>query len=125
MTRTQKFNSRDHQAVADGAPRQVIMPKYFARSGFADSDPTKTKKNGGGRGNWGNMGDEMFDEDFNFSKTRRRSNSSSVSNHVREFKTKWEVNETEPVFEEDLHGPEQESEDVAKSVSSESGSFSN
>lgn len=71
------------------------------------------------------MGDEMFDEDFNFSKTRRRSNSSSVSNHVREFKTKWEVNETEPVFEEDLHGPEQESEDVAKSVSSESGSFSN
>lgn len=71
------------------------------------------------------MGDEMFDENFNFNKTRRRSNSSSVSNHVREFKTKWEVNETDPVFEEDVHGPEQDTEDVAKSESSETGSFSN
>ena len=52
VTRTQKFNSRDHQAVADGAPRQALMPKYFSKSGFADQDPTKTKKNGGGRGNW-------------------------------------------------------------------------
>lgn len=71
------------------------------------------------------MGDEMFDEDFNFSKTRRRSNSSSVSNNTREFKTKWDVNETEPVFEEDVHGPEQDAEDVTKSESSESGSLSN
>lgn len=68
----------------------------------------------------GSMGGEVFDEDFNFSKTRRRSNSSSVSNHARDFKTKWEVNETEPVFEEDVHGPELDPEEVAKSETSES-----
>lgn len=123
MTRTQKFNSRDHQAVAEGMPRQHFVPKFFGKSGFADQDPTKTKKNGGGKGNWGSMGGEMYDEDFNFHKTRRRSNSSSVDNHIREFKTKWEVNETDPVFEEDVHGAEND-EDAAKSVSSETGSSS-
>lgn len=64
----------------------------------------------------------MFDEDFNFNKTRRRSNSSSVSGHVRELKTKWEVNETEPVFEESVHGADEDVEDVAKSESSENAS---
>jgi len=28
------------------------VPKFFAKNGFADADPKKTKKNGGGRGNW-------------------------------------------------------------------------
>lgn len=75
--------------------------------------------------NRGNVAVEVFDEDFNFSKTRRRSNSSTASNHTREFKTKWEINETEPVFEEDVHGPEPDLDDVAKSESSESVGSSN
>lgn len=57
MTRTQKFNSRDHQAEAEAAvdgiiARQESMPKFFGKSGFANQNPTKTKKNGGGNGNW-------------------------------------------------------------------------
>ena len=52
MTRTQKFNTRDHHAIADGLPRQQMVPKFFGKNGFADQDPTKTKKNGGGKGNW-------------------------------------------------------------------------
>jgi hypothetical protein len=53
VTRTNKFNNRDHQAVAEGAPTtRQFMPKYFAKSGFVDTDPKKTKKDGGGKGNW-------------------------------------------------------------------------
>lgn len=52
VTRTQKFNNINHQAIADGMPRRQSVPKFFAKSGFSDSDPTKTKKNGGGKGNW-------------------------------------------------------------------------
>jgi len=37
------------------------------------------------------------------SKSRRRSNSSVVE-RANSFKTKFDVNEPEPVFEEDLHG---------------------
>ncbi|SPN97289.1 uncharacterized protein DNG_00803 [Cephalotrichum gorgonifer] len=123
-----KFNTRDHQVIDAGdiSPRQsAAMPKYFGKAGFADQDPFKTKKNGGGKGNWGNIGDEVMDEDFNFAKTRRRSNSSTATNHIREFKTKWEVNETEPVFEESLHGPEEDVDDLAKSESSENDSTNN
>lgn len=73
--------------------------------------------------NRGIYGEEIDEEDFNFTKPRRRSNSSSVDSRMRDFKTKWEVNETEPVFEEDVHGSERD-EDVAKSESSETGSTS-
>ena len=48
----------------------------------------------------GDHHDEALDTEFNFAKVRRRSNSSS--NHdLSYFKTKFDVNETEPVFEED------------------------
>ena len=49
MTRTHKFNDRDHSG--DGEPVEHV-PKYFAKSGYVDVDPKKTKKDGGGKGNW-------------------------------------------------------------------------
>lgn len=55
----------------------------------------------------GNAGDEVVDEDFNFHNARRRSNSSSLSSNIDNLKSKFEVNEPEPVFEENM-GPEDE-----------------
>jgi hypothetical protein len=69
----------------------------------------------------GTVNDDIAGEQFTFTNTRRRSNSSSFS-HITDFKTKFEVNEPEPVFEESLHGPEEEDhEDLTKTDSSESG----
>lgn len=69
------------------------------------------------------MGAEIVDEEFTFSNARRHSNSSGYSNHLNDFKTKFEVNEPEPVFEETLHGPEAEDETLTKvDTSSSSGS---
>ncbi len=45
----------------------------------------------------------MQDYGYNFTKTRRRSNSFSQS--IDGFKTKFEGIENDPVFEEELHGP--------------------
>lgn len=126
MTRSHKFGDKDHAGLADGtvAPQEHV-PKFFAKNGFADQDPKKTKKNGGGRGNWGNAGEEVVDEpSFNFANARRRSNSSTLSSYSEHFKTKFEINEPEPVFEESLHGPEMvaSAEDDAKTeTSSRSG----
>lgn len=123
MTRSHKFGDKDHAGLADGtvAPQEHV-PKFFAKNGFADQDPKKTKKNGGGRGNWGNAGEEVVDEpSFNFANARRRSNSSTLSSYSEHFKTKFEINEPEPVFEESLHGPEMvaAAEDDAKTETSE------
>lgn len=53
MTRSHKHNDRDHTAHVDGAvAADEHLPRYFAKSGYPDSDPTKAKKNGGGKGNW-------------------------------------------------------------------------
>lgn len=53
MTRSHKFGEKDHAGLADGTVSpQDQVPKFFGKSGFADADPKKTKKNGGGRGNW-------------------------------------------------------------------------
>jgi hypothetical protein len=53
VTRSHKFNDKDHAGLAEGTVLpQDQMPKYFAKNGFADADPKKTKKNGGGRANW-------------------------------------------------------------------------
>lgn len=104
MTRSHKFTDRDHAGLADGtAEPEEHLPRYFAKSGHANEDPTKTKKNGGGKGNWGRDGDEVEDFAYNMANPRRRSNSST---HVtKDFKTKFETVEPEPVFEEELHGP--------------------
>merc|ERR1712000_387216 len=106
MTRSHRANDRDHKGIAEGTALPVeAMPKFFAKSGFADVDPKKIKKDGGGRGNWGSYGDDIANENFTFVNPRRRSNSFSMSHHVNDFKTKFEVHEPEPVFEEALHGP--------------------
>jgi len=105
MTRTTKANDVPHNnpdAAAIHAETQV--PKFFGKQGFADTAPSKTKKDGGGKGNWGQPGDELQDEldDFHLMRARRRSNSIT---HKFDFKTKFEVNDPEPVFEEHRHGP--------------------
>lgn len=104
MTRSHKANDRDHVALADGsAPAEEHLPRYFAKSGHVDADPKKVKKEGGGKGNWGRSGEEVQDYGYNFTTTRRRSNS-STHHSIGDFKTKFETVEADPVFEEELHG---------------------
>ncbi|EAU33381.1 conserved hypothetical protein [Aspergillus terreus NIH2624] len=102
MTRSHKANDRDH--VNDRVAPD--LPRYFGKSGPVDADPRKTKKDGGGKGNWGRSGDEVQDYDYTFTNARRYSNSSTQG--LADFRTKFEAVETEPVFEERLHGPETE-----------------
>lgn len=53
VTRSHKYNDKDHAGLAEGTvPPQDNLPKFFAKSGFEGVDPKKTKKNGGGKGNW-------------------------------------------------------------------------
>lgn len=106
MTRSHKYNDKDHAGLADGtAAPEEHLPRFFAKHGFAGEDPKKIKKSGGGKGNWGNPGDEILDDQFNFSNARRRSNSTGYANNLSDFKTKFDLNEVEPVFEESVHGP--------------------
>lgn len=121
MTRSHKFNDKDHAHRADGtAAAEEHLPRFFAKHGHPGEAPNKTKKNGGGKGNWGNPGEEVIDEGFNLAKARRRSNSSSFTTDPVSLKSKFEVNEPEPVFEENLHGPTGE-DDLAKTETSSSG----
>jgi hypothetical protein len=48
VTRSHKFNDRDHKP---GAPHQVSVPKYFGKNGFG-GDPNRLKKDGDGKRNW-------------------------------------------------------------------------
>ncbi|KKA28749.1 hypothetical protein TD95_003281 [Thielaviopsis punctulata] len=119
LTRTHKDNSD----LTNGSQR---LPKYFGKAAYTNTDPNKTtKKNGNGKANWGEIGDDLLDDDeFNFTHARRRSNSSSFSHNVRSFTTKFDVND-DPVFEEDMHGPsedEADAEPLAKVDTSESAS---
>ncbi|KAJ5830253.1 uncharacterized protein N7525_008506 [Penicillium rubens] len=98
MTRSHKSNDREHQAEGMMGTRENI-PRYFAKSGPTDADPRKTKKDGGGKGNWGRSGEEMQDTDYSFANARRRSNSSTQG--LADFNTKFEAFEPEPVFEEE------------------------
>jgi hypothetical protein len=53
VTRSHKYTDRDHAGLADGtAAAEEHLPRFFAKAGHTDSDPNKTKKNGGGKGNW-------------------------------------------------------------------------
>ena len=45
----------------------------------------------------------MHDYEYTFANARRRSNSNTQG--LDDFKTKFEMLEAEPVFEEDVHGP--------------------
>lgn len=53
VTRSHKLNDRDHSGQHDlnGQP-ESHLPRYFAKTGPVDADPKKTKKDGGGKGNW-------------------------------------------------------------------------
>lgn len=125
MTRSHKYNEKNHAGLAEGIvlPHENL-PKFFAKNGFDGVDPKKTKKNGGGRGNWGSTGEEVVDEDFNFMNARRRSNSSTYSTHLKDFKTKFEINEPEPVFEESIHGPEPEDDNLLSKTETSSSAGS-
>lgn len=72
----------------------------------------------------GTIGDVVTDQGFTVTNARRRSNSSLSSHHLSDFKTKFEVNEPEPVFEESIHGAgivNENGEELSKTDSSESG----
>ncbi|KAH0613287.1 uncharacterized protein H6S33_009667 [Morchella sextelata] len=103
MTRSHKANDIPHnhpEAVA--AFDEHKIPKYFGKTGFVDMAPNKTKKNGGGKGNWGRDGDEIDITEFNTFKPRRRSN--SMGNIENQFvPSKFEVVD-EPVYDERVHG---------------------
>ena len=53
---------------------------------------------------------------------RRRSNSSSYIAGLKDFKTKFETVEQDPVFEEDIHGPADDDESLtdARRINTES-----
>ncbi|KAL2833660.1 hypothetical protein BJY01DRAFT_253368 [Aspergillus pseudoustus] len=123
VTRSHKVNDRDHSAPNGVITPNENIPRYFAKSGPVDADPRKTKKNGGGKGNWGRSGEEVQDYEYTFMNTRRHSNSSLQG--ISGFKTKFETVDPEPVFEEDLHGPVTETvidgESVVKVDSASSG----
>ncbi|KAH7358242.1 hypothetical protein B0T11DRAFT_284035 [Plectosphaerella cucumerina] len=122
MTRSHKANDRDHVGLAEGtAAPSEHLPRYFAKHGHEGVDPKKMKKSGGGKGNWGSAGEEIVDENFTFANPRRRSNSTGYANQLRDFKTKFDVND-EPVFEETLHGPsDDDGDELAKTETSDSG----
>lgn len=53
MTRTHKVTDRDHVGLANGtASHEEHLPRYFGKSGYADTNPASSKKQGGGKGNW-------------------------------------------------------------------------
>ncbi|KAF2159786.1 hypothetical protein M409DRAFT_60553 [Zasmidium cellare ATCC 36951] len=107
MTRTHKATDRDHVGLANGtAAPEEHLPRYFGKSGHEGVSPTATKKQGGGKGNWGQAGmSELEDYSYNPMKPKRRSNSTS---QAAVFKTKFESLDPEVVeYDEDLHGPDQ------------------
>ena len=74
--------------------------------------------------NRGNVGDEVLDDpEFRASmNTRRHSNASAISNNMDQFKSKFEINEPEPVFDQGVHGAlEEEEVTLQKTETSSSG----
>jgi hypothetical protein len=63
----------------------------------------------------GRDGIEAEDLGYNISNYRRRSNSSTQA--LGDFKTKFEVMDADPVFEEELHGPTDEDVEKASMAS--------
>ncbi|KAJ5578936.1 hypothetical protein N7450_007803 [Penicillium hetheringtonii] len=123
VTRSHKFNDREYQTPEGGViPPQENLPRFFGKSGPTDADPKKTKKDGGGKGNWGRDGDEVHDYGYTFNNARRRSNSSTQG--LADFRTKFETIDPEPVFEEHVHGAEvvNENGDTVTKVASASSS---
>lgn len=71
-------------------------------------------------------GEEVQDQGFNMANARRRSNSSSYTAGLKDFKTKFETIDAEPVFEEGFHDVPDDSEDLptARRVNTESSDSS-
>ncbi|KAK3671892.1 hypothetical protein LTR78_008258 [Recurvomyces mirabilis] len=110
MTRTKKTGDRDHVGLANGtAAPEEHLPRYFGKAGYSGNDPATTKKQGGGKGNWGRSGvSELEDYDYNPAKPRRRTNSFSQAAGHSALKTKFEALDPEVIeYEEDVHGPSQ------------------
>lgn len=109
MTRTRKVTDRDHVGLANGtAAPEEHLPRFFGKAGFADVNPGSSKKQGGGKGNWGQVGvSELEDYNYNMTKPRRRTNSFSAAAGHSPLKTKFEaIDPQEAVFyDEDIHGP--------------------
>ncbi|KAK3722644.1 hypothetical protein LTR37_002214 [Vermiconidia calcicola] len=124
VTRTHKGNDRDHVGLANGtAAPEEHLPRYFAKSGYAGENPSNTKKQGSGKGNWGREGvSELEDYDFNTSKPRRRTNSSTHAAGHSGLKTKFEAIDPEVIeYDEETHGVgEQELEKMSTASSAES-----
>ncbi|KAK6510035.1 hypothetical protein TWF481_004748 [Arthrobotrys musiformis] len=106
MTRTTKANDIPHNNPEVASfMTEAHYPKFFAKSGFVDTAPSKTKKDGGGKGNWGHPGDELEDlDEFNMTRPRRYSNTSPTNTHFG-LKSKFEAHEEDPLFDEERHGP--------------------
>ncbi|KAF2399090.1 hypothetical protein EJ06DRAFT_549807 [Trichodelitschia bisporula] len=129
LTRSHKFGDREYQAR--DADTDVGLPspglhRFFVKHGPTNADPTKTKKNGGGKGNWGPPGAEIEDADIEIhhTKPRRRSNSSTHLKTSGSFKTKFETIEPEPVFEMSEHGPLDDDSEKLSLAQSESNAGS-
>ena len=65
----------------------------------------------------GRDGEESQDYGYNFTNSRRRSNSSTQV--LGDFKTKFEAMDADPVFEEELHGPTEDDIEKASTLSKE------
>nr|POE52036.1 atpase-stabilizing factor 15 kda protein [Quercus suber] len=107
VTRTHKSTDRDHVGLANGtAGAEEHLPRYFGKAGYSGVDPSNTKKQGGGKGNWGREGvSELEDYNYNMTKTRRRSNSTSMAAGHSALKTKFEAVDPEAIDFEDYMGP--------------------
>lgn len=69
MTRTNKWTVHEKSSE----------PKWFTKTGHADTDPTKTKKGGAGNFNWGKPGDEDDVEFMMYNKNGRRNSNHSMN----------------------------------------------
>ncbi|ODV79671.1 uncharacterized protein CANTADRAFT_89313 [Suhomyces tanzawaensis NRRL Y-17324] len=70
MTRTNKWTVHERKS----------QPKWFTHHGPINSDPTKVKKGGAGKNNWGTPGDELDSDDYNFFGASKRRNSNHMEN---------------------------------------------
>ncbi|KJX98558.1 hypothetical protein TI39_contig405g00005 [Zymoseptoria brevis] len=81
MTRTHKATDRDHVGLANGTAAAIEhLPRYFGKSGYVDNAPTSTKKQGGGKANWGQpIISELEDLPINIFHPKRRTNSNNFT----------------------------------------------
>lgn len=64
MTRTKKWTVHEKSST----------PRYFTHNGHFNTDPNRVSKNGSGKFNWGQPGDEVVDEKIQVDGGRRNSN---------------------------------------------------